>query len=189
MNPSNDSHNQRCDNMEVLLGGLTPQKIQPDLRPQVLAAVANRLQEDRESRRLRWAAWMVAASILFGFVLNFATSWRSERRLAQIYGPPPVSNQAFEIAQFIEKVTDPQTSKWICQQYTFSPPACDGQAAYKKYNETLQQFIHESTMVLKDSSHETSKEDSEMDRDRAGRSDRDPLGCQRRVRVDHRFTA
>ena len=68
------------DDIEQLLGRLTPSGVRPELRPQVLAAVASQLQTDRESRRFRWSALAVTASIALGVALNISLSRASDRR-------------------------------------------------------------------------------------------------------------
>jgi len=98
------------DDVEQLLGRLTPRGVRPEMRPQVLAAVASELEAEPASPWLRRAALAVAASLLVGIAMNVWTSMASERHLAQLYGPPPMSKRAMELAKAVEEVTDAQTA-------------------------------------------------------------------------------
>jgi hypothetical protein len=176
------------DNLQRLLNELTPQGVRPEVRPQVLEAVANELLKEKEkpSRRLRCATLATAASILLGIGMNVWVSKASERRMAQIFGPPPVSKQAMELAEAVEKITDKQTGQWVYRQMTASRPTGDGLV---KYREILNELIREQNVVSKDAYHDTPEKDSEMDRDRTGSAFGDPAGGQCRVRLDYRCTA
>jgi hypothetical protein len=138
------------DDIEQLLDRLTPRGARPELRPQVLAAVAGRLQTDRESRRFRWSALAVAASIVLGVALNIGLSRASDRRLAQLFGPPPLSKQAMEIAEFVGQATDAETARWVYQRLAPPRASGDGRAAYAAYCEMLQRLIDESAVVIRE---------------------------------------
>jgi hypothetical protein len=174
------------DNVERLLSELKPIGVRPDLRPRVLEAVEGELLTETPSRWLRLAALATAASIMLGIALNVWVSKASDRRLAQLFGPPPVSKQALELAEAVAKITDAQTGQWVYRQMTASPPSRDGLA---KYYSILQKLINEQQIVSKDTYHETHEKDSEMDRDRTGSAFGDPAGGQCRVRLDYRCTA
>ena len=205
------------DDIEQRLSHLTPRGLRPDLRGQVLGAVASELDSesrvgqaqrspttsgdktcrmpDSVSRQpppspwLRRAALAVAASLLLGIGLNLWASQASERRLAQLFGPPPVSKAAMEIAQDIEKSTDVQTGQWVYRQFTPPRQPGDGAAANAKYCDEIKRLINELQTVSKDTYHETPQKDSEMDRNRVGRIDGGAFDCQRRIRLDYRHTA
>jgi len=142
-----------------------------------------------DSPWLRRAAMAVAASLLLGIVLNVWVSKASERRLAQLFGPPPISKGAIEIAKTVETITDAETGQWVYRQFTMPRRAGDAAAAYAKYCSRLKRLINELQTVSKDSYHETPQKDSEMDRYRAGRTGGDSTDCQRRVRLGYRCTA
>jgi hypothetical protein len=137
------------DDIEQRLGHLTPRGPRAELRPQVLAAVAGQLQADRESRRFRRSALVVAASIVLGVALNIGLSRASDRRIAKLLGPPPLSKQALEIAEFVGKATDAETGQWVYRQLAPTPTSGDGRAAYAAYCEMLQQLIEESQPALR----------------------------------------
>jgi hypothetical protein len=107
------------DDLEQQLGRLTPRGVRPDVRPRVLAAVANQLPTiqpigDRNgmnsvdvrngmnsvlpSRRLRRAAWAAAVAILLGIALNIFVCQAADRRMARLVGPPPPANPNAERA-------------------------------------------------------------------------------------------
>jgi hypothetical protein len=138
---------------------------------------------------LRRAAMAVAAALLLGIVLNVWASKASERRLAQIFGPPPIAKGAMEIAKDIEKISDAETGQWVYRRLTMPRQPGDGAAAYAKYCDGVKRLINELQTVSKDSYHETPQKDFEMDGNRAGRIDGDTTDCQRLVRLDYRCTA
>ncbi len=80
------------DDLEQRLGRLTPRGPRAELRPQVLAVVARRLQANRESRVFRRAALAVAVSLVLGVGLNVALSRASDQRMARLLGPPPCTS-------------------------------------------------------------------------------------------------
>jgi hypothetical protein len=94
--------NAMNDDIERLLSELTPRGAGPELRPHVLAAVADQLEAARPSPWLRRAAIGVAASLLVGVALNVWVSLVADRQLAQLLGPPPAAGQNAEqmLAQY-----------------------------------------------------------------------------------------
>ena len=165
------------DDMEQLMARLTPKGVAPELRPQVLAAVASELAggevksggiasgvgsatatavQKSASPWLRRCTWAVAASLLVGIALNVWANTLADRRLAEL---------------------------------TAARPSSGGYEDFSKYMATVRQLIDELQMASKDSYHETSQEDSSMDRDRARRTGGNRTGCQRRLCLDYRFTA
>ncbi len=172
------------DDMEQLLARLTLRGPGAELRPKVLAAVASQLKEEPASPWLRWSAWAVAASILVGIVMNVAVNDAGQRHLAAIYGPPPVSKRAMELARTVEQVSDAQTAEWVYQRFAAPRRSEEGLAAYMAYSDMLKRIINS-----KEPFNETSQKDPQMDRDRPGRPGGDRSDCQRPLRVDYRFTA
>jgi len=172
------------DDMEELLGRLTPRGVRADLRPQVLAAVASHLKAERASPWLMRSTLVVAALLLLGIGMNLGVSERAERRLAEIYGPPAVSKRAMELAKAVEEVTDAQTAQWVYRQFAAPPPRGDGLAAYAAYSDMLRRLLN-----TKEPFDETPQEDSQVERDRPGRPAGDRSDCQRYLRLDHRCTA
>jgi hypothetical protein len=177
------------DDIEALLGRLTPRGVRSELRQQVLAAVASELKVELASRWLRRSALAVAASILAGIVMNIEASRMAERHLAQLYGPPAVSKQAMELAKAIEAVTDAQTAQSVYLRLAAPHSSGDGLAAYSAHCAMLRQQIEISFCASKEPFDETPQKDSQMDRDRSGRPAGDRSDCQRYLRLDRRCTA
>ncbi len=143
------------DDIEQLLGRLTPRGVRPELRPQVLAAVASQLEVETASPWLRRSALAVAASILVGIAMNVWTSKVAERRLAQLFGPPPVSKQIMELANAVEEITDAKTAQWVCKQFAAPRRSGDGLAAYAAYSDMLRRLIDQSSIISKEPYNET----------------------------------
>ncbi len=183
------------DDVEQRLSQLTPRGARPELRGQVLEKLASELEnfatapKEFGSPRLRRSAWAVAASLLLGIGLNVWADKASERHLARLFGPPPISKQAMEIANAVEKITDAETGRWVYQRLATPRRSGDASAAYAKHYAAMEQLIRELNLVSKDSYHETLQKDSEVDRDRTRRIDGDRSDCQRLVRLDYRCTA
>ncbi len=177
------------DDIEQVLQRLTPRGAMADLRPRVLATVVAELRADTTSPWLRRSALVMAASIVLGIGLNIWATKASERRLAQLFGPPPVSQRAMEIAKDIERITDAQTGQWVYRQLTAGRENRDARADYARYIATVNRLIKELQTVSRDSYHETPEKDIEMDRDRAGRTGGHRTTGQRLVRLDYRYTA
>jgi hypothetical protein len=177
------------DDIEQVLGSVTPGGLRAELRPRVLAAVATELRTERTSPWLRRAALAVAASLLVSLALNLWASHVSQRRLARLLGPPPVSRQAQELAQAVEEISDAQTAQWVYQQYASPRPSEDGLEAYAAYRDMVRRLIEASPELPKELYDETPQEDSQMDRDRSGRAGGDRAGGQRLLGLEHRYTA
>jgi hypothetical protein len=177
------------DDIEQLLGRLRPGGVRPELRPRVLAAVASQLAAEPASAWMRRSALAVAALLLLGIGMNVWASKAAERRLAQLFGPPPPSRPAMELAAAVEKATDAQTARWVYQRLAASHPSGDGLAARLAYSDMLKQLIDNSFTFSKEAPDETPQKDPQMDRDRPGRAGGDRPGCQRGVRLDYRYTA
>jgi hypothetical protein len=196
------------DDVEQRLDRLTPRGVRPELREQVLGAVENELTKGTEevvgetwrimdnvlrqpppSPWLRRASMAVAASLLLGVGLNLWATQASENRLAQLFGPPPISMRAMEIANDVERIADAKTGQWVYRQLTVPRQPGDAVAAYTKYRDAMNRLINELRTVSKDTYHETPQKDPEMDRGHTGCPVGNRFDCQRLVRLDHRYTA
>jgi hypothetical protein len=160
------------DDIEQLLGQLTPRGVRPELRPQILAAVAGELQAEPASPWLRRSALAVAASLLLGIAMNIWANAVADRRLARLFGPPPVARRALD--------TQPQ--------FAGSRPS-GGVDALAGHYALLQELINELETVSKGSFHEAPQKDPPMDRGGPGRAGGNRSGCQRLFRMDYRYTA
>jgi hypothetical protein len=174
------------DDVEQRLARLTPCGVRAELRGDVLAAVASQLQPAAPSRWLRLAALATAASVLLGIVLNVWVNRAADRHLARLFGPPPVSKQAMEIAKAVEEITDAQTGQWVYRQLTVPRKSADFPA---KYYAMVEQLIRELQIVSKGFHYAAPEEDTEMDRDRPGLPGGGRTGCQRLAGMDYRYTA
>ena len=165
--------------VEQRLRGLTPRGTEPELRGQVLAAVGRELAADRVSRWRRSPGLAVAASLLLGVVLNVWVNKASDRRLARLYGPPPVPRQIAEVAEAVASVTDAETGRQVRQQLLTvwrSRPVAPVQSICSS-----QQILDELESTRKEQRHE-----SPQDR---RRGDRDTSDCQRHLGLENRLTA
>jgi hypothetical protein len=202
MNDDRMNDNLDMNELEQKLTEAAPRGVRPALRAQVLAAVAevlpsNSLQADAiqaepGSPWLRRAGLAVAASLLLGVGLNVWLSRRSEQVLAQLYGPPPISKQAMEIAQDIGKTAGPEMTQWVYQR--LAPKSRDRSidevyAEYAAYCAMLTQLTEKPFLSPKESKHETPQKNPQMDRDRSGRIGGNPFDCQCLVRLDDGQTA
>jgi hypothetical protein len=176
------------DDIEQLLGRLTPRGVRAELRPQVLAAVEGQLQAEPASPWLWRSAVAVAALLVLGIGMNIGVSEMSRRRMAQLFGPPPVSKAAMEVAKAVEEITDQQTARWVYDRLTIPRQSSDTDASANHYA-MLQQLTNELEITAKGPNHETPQKDPQMDGDRPGRAGGDRSGCQRLLRVDYRYTA
>ena len=131
----------------------------------------------------------VAASLLFGISLNLWASAASQSRLAQLFGPPPISKRAMQLANDVGRITDAKTGQWVYRHLTVPRLPSDGAAAYEQYGDAVKRLIDELQTVSKDSYYETPQKDPQMDRGHSGCIPGNRFDCQRRVRLDHRCTA
>ncbi len=153
--------------VEHLLDRLTPRGVRPELRPEVLAAVESQLEEGTASAWPWRSALAVAALLLLGIAMNVGVNKVAERRMAQLFGPPPISKQAMELANAVEKITDPQTARWVYQQFAAPRPCEDESPNYAAYSDLLRRLINESLSFPKDTHDEAPKKDNHLDRDRS----------------------
>ncbi len=156
------------NDIEHVLQRLTPRGVGGDVRRRVLDAMQVELRSDAPSPWLRRCALATAAAIFVGIILNVWASKASERRLAQLFGPPPISRRAMEIAKDVEQLTNRQTGQWVYQQLTAGSANHDTPAVYAKYLATVNRLIKELETSPRDSNYETPKEDTEMDGHRSG---------------------
>jgi hypothetical protein len=176
------------DDIERQLRQVIPRGAPSELRPRVLAAVAEQLQPvaPLPSRRSISPALAVAAALLASLALNFWVSDRLDRRLEMVFGPPPVHKQAAEIAADVAAITDPTTGQWVYERLVAHRPDRD---STRQYAFQLQQLIQQFTVDLKETADETPRKNSQMDRDRRGSRDYHPADAQCLLRVEHRHAA
>lgn len=176
------------DHAEQRLRRVTPRGAGPELRGQVLAAVGRELAADRVGPWGRRLGLAVAASLLLGVVLNVWVNKASDRRLARLYGPPPVPRQIAEVAEAVASVTDAETGRRIEQQLVAAWRS--RAAALPQRAIDYAQLMRELKLVRKDPRHEDLLEKgTEMDRDRRRGAPGDTSDCQRHLGLEHRFTA
>jgi hypothetical protein len=177
------------DDVERLLLRLTPRGLGSAARTQVLAAVASVLRKEPASPWTRRFAWAVAAALLFGIALNVWVSKSTDYRLAQLFGPPPVSKEAKELADTIESVAGAQTARWVYERCAAARSSGDGRLAYEAYCDRARQLTNELSNPFQESEHETPQKDPQVDRNRRGRPRGDRTDCQRPFYLDYRITA
>jgi hypothetical protein len=148
-----------------------------------------RLRQPPPSPWLRRAAAATAAGLLLGVGLNLWVTKESQRRFAQLFGPPPVSKRAMEIAKDVEAITDAETGQWVYRQFTVLRRRGDDAAAYARYCDTVKQLIDELQTVSKDTYHEAIQEDPEMDRGHTRCVGGSAAYCQCRDHLEDRCTA
>ena len=176
------------DDIERWLRRVPPRGAPPELRPRVLAAVAEQLRPvtplpSRGSFRLALAA---AAALLASLALNFWVNDRLDRRLALLLGPPPVRKQAAEIAADIASITNNSTGQWVYDRLATDRPVHD---AARRYAVQLQQLIEQLTIDFKETTNETPRSNPQTDREGRGSRDYHPADAQCLLHVEHRYTA
>ncbi len=174
------------DEIEGRLRQVTPRGAPPELRPRVLAAVADAFDSVAPPRRSRGPGLAVAAALLFSLALNVLVTATLDRRLAVVLGPPLVSRQAAEIAADIASVTDPATGRWAYERLAAGRPRGDDA---RQYVLRLRQMIRQLTVDLEETADERPEENPQMDRDHRGSRDRHPADAQHVLRLEHRNTA
>jgi hypothetical protein len=177
------------DDVERLLGRLTPRVPDRGARPRLLAAVTTELTKEPDSPWTRRIAWAAAAALLVGIGLNVWVSKSSEYRLTTLFGLSPVSKEAKELAETIESVADAQTASWLSQRCAAVRASDDRGLGYEAYCDRASQLAAELSNPCKDREHETPQKDPQVDRDRHGGPSGDRSDCQRPFRFDHCFTA
>jgi hypothetical protein len=197
------------DDVERRFDRLTIRGVRPELREQVLGAVESELQNSSTGTEevvgktstfsdllrqpppspwLRRAAMATAVALLIGIGMNIFVTNVSNRRFAQLLGPPPVSKRAMEIAKDVEAITDAETGQWVYRQLT-TPRRGDGVAAYAAYYDKVRRLIDELQTVSKDSYHETLQKNPEVDRGHTWRLAGRAAYCQCRGHLEDRRTA
>jgi hypothetical protein len=171
---------------EPLLQQLTPRGADAAVRARVLALVASEL--DAKSR-LRWhyrCGLAVSASLLLGILFNVGVSWNYERRLALLYGPPPIPAPVVEIAQAVESVTDAPTAHWLEQRFALAHRPSSSLADHLQQ---MERILQDFESVRKEGSREKTQEDT-RDRSAAPWSASGALAHQQwHCDLDHRLPA
>ena len=185
------------DGVEQRLAQLTRRGIPPELRSRVLNAVAAELDADAERVRgatkpvsvlstMRRHMLGVAALLLVGVGLNLWVNRTLDRRLAAVFGPPPVRKLATDIAADVASVTDRRTGQWIYRRLAEGQPT---HPAAHEYPARLDQAIRKLTVEIKEPAHEANQKNSHLDRHLRCRGDRHFADVQRLVCLEHGNTA
>jgi hypothetical protein len=177
------------DDIERRLRQVTPRDASPELRPRVLAAVADQLQASTPlpSRRLRFRpAVAVAATLLASLALNYWVNDTIDRRLAIVLGPPPISRRAAEMADEIAAITDAATGRWAFERLAASRPRDDD---VRVYAVRLQQMIQRLTADMNYTLNEAPQKNPQVDWNRRGSRDRHPVDAQCVLRLEHGYRA
>ena len=200
------------DNVEQRLRQLTPRGCDPALRTRVLAKLGDELfafggrgddngDEPSQnaafapastlSRYSRHIMYSAATLLVVAAALNVWVHRSMNRRLAVAFGPPPVRQQAAEVAATVASVTDPQTGRWAYLRLSPSPPkgfallqnADRIQAIYRQLSLEIQDHAQDTN------SHETNQKNSQMDGPLRRRDDLSIAAAQCLVRLEHRDAA
>jgi hypothetical protein len=176
------------DEIERRLHQMTPRGAPAELRLRVLAAVDEPLRPvtPLPSRRSFRPALAVAIGVLASLALNFWVSDQLDRRLAIVLGPPPVRQQAAEIAADIASITDSATGQWVYERLAADQPDHD---AARRYAVRLQQLIQQLTLDFKEFADESPQQNPQGDLDRRGSRDQHPDASQCLLRVEYRLRA
>ncbi|MEN6497849.1 MAG: hypothetical protein ABFD16_26420 [Thermoguttaceae bacterium] len=173
------------DEIQSLLAPLTPRGAEPELRTRVLAAVAEELQTPQRGLWPR-AALAVAAAIVVALGLNLWLDHRAEQRLAELFGPPPASKRATEVARMVAEAAGAPAGRWVYERLTARPNTSSDPA---KYYAVLQRIVEETQIGFKESGHEALEENRPVDRRGPRRPGGDTSDRQRLVRGELRLTA
>ena len=176
------------DDIERRLDHVSPLGAPAELRPRVLAAVAEQLQSAAPlpSRRSFYPVLAVAAGLLASLALNVWVNDRLDRRLAVVLGPPPVRKQAAEIAADVASITDSATGQWVYERLAADRPDHD---AAREYAVRLLQLIQQLTLDFKETADEAPRKNPQVDGDRRGCRDHHPADAQCLLRVEYRYRA
>ena len=168
------------NHVEQRLRGLTPRGTEPEMRGQVLAAVGRELAAGRVPRWRRRPGLAVAASLFLAVAMNVWINTTVDRRMARLYGPPPVPRRIVDVAEAVASVTDAETGRRFERQLA---AAWRSHVARLPRRPTMDysQLLRELELSRKETRHE----DSQSDRGAAGHSS----GCQWDLGLDDRFAA
>jgi len=178
------------DDLESLLGSLTPRGAPPELRSRVLAAVAQERETTRRPARRRFPAWTAtaAALVVAGF-LNHMANRSDEERLARAFGPRPVSPEAVRLARDVAEAAGPEAGRWLLERLT-TPGRPATRDDLIRHAAEIERLSRETILQAREPDHETTPRPiPQVGRDRrrppAGRL----LAGERRLHLDDRPTA
>jgi len=174
------------NDIERFLHSQTPRGAPPELRARILASAAARLREETALLWFRRSALASTAAVILAIALNTWVSMSLDHRLARLVGPPSLQQEAAEVAQEVEQVTDAPTRQWLYHRLAVRRSPSGGPG---KYFAAFEQLVHEMQSLERNTHDETPQEDHEMGHGRTGRLNDSGSDGQRRVRLDHRFTA
>jgi len=96
----------RDDELVHPLAGTMPRGAPPELRRDVLDAVARELASANGRSTTAWLAWGVAALVLLAVGLNVAVGMNEERRMARLRRHHPQRADVAELAETVVTLTD-----------------------------------------------------------------------------------
>jgi len=176
------------DEIERLLGQVTPPGAPSELRARVLVAVAAelRLGPKVQSRPGFRPGLTAAASLLAAVALHYWVNDSVNHRLARALGPLPVRRQAAEIAADVASITEPSIGQWVYERLTRRGPRGGDP---RRYAARLEQMIQQLTVDSKETAYEARDENPQMDRNRRSSRDYRPAANQCVFRMEYRNTA
>lgn len=177
------------DPLEETLSQLTPRGVAPESREAALAATRDTLAERPSHCWDAWFGMAAAASLLLGISLNFWVIRADEARFAELYGPRPLSRRLAEVADSIESVTDPDTGRWVREQWRIAQASrnLSSEAAIERVRHHYQTVLNEIAVARKGPFHV--EEAHQLDRDPPGRLGGDAAHRFRHTHVRQQYTA
>jgi hypothetical protein len=113
------------DELENLLGRVTPRGAPPELRSHVISLVTNELGAPARPKRRSGLAWMIFVGIFAAVTLNVWVNERHRARLAELYGPDPPATAVEDLRKLIESATDAETAQWFSKRLQTVKPRID----------------------------------------------------------------
>ena len=175
------------DDIERRLRQVTTRGAPPELRPRVLAAVAEQLQPATPlpSRR-SFRPHLLSPPLCLQPGAQLLGERQLDRRLAIVLGPPPVPNRPPRSRPTLLPSPIPPPANGCMSGSTAARPET---TMDRQYAVRLQQLIQQFTIDFKETADETPRKNPQMDRDRRGSRDCRPADAQCLLRVEHRYTA
>jgi len=175
------------DEVENMLGTVTPNGAPSGLRARVLAATGDELavtpQRPRTRRRFP-IGLATAAALLLGMGADRLADRLNEERLGRAFGPRPISPAVMELAQDVAEVAGPEAGRWAFERLS-APPLPPSEAELIRQAVEVDRLIRELTQESVENDRETATQKSPQvgrDRDRS-RADR-VLLVERLVHAD-----
>jgi hypothetical protein len=176
------------NDIERLLKDISPLGAPPELRPRVLAAVADELRcaPPLPSRRSYRPALLTAAALVASVALNLWVNDRIDRRLTVAFGPQLVRTGEVKIPTGQANLRELSEGKFGNRR--LADRAVHHDTAHE-YVVRLQHMIDQITNDFKETVDETPGKNSQLDRDRRGSRGRHRSGIQRFLDLADRITA